>query len=68
MKIFHYFFILNNEGIKIANRVKIGYFQQDLMILNEDKTKKYIISTDKEIDLRKNIFEIFHMSLHCLQL
>ena len=30
--------INNNEGIKIANRVKIGYFQQDLMILNEDKT------------------------------
>ncbi|MBS6184979.1 MAG: ABC-F family ATP-binding cassette domain-containing protein, partial [Clostridium celatum] len=27
-----------NESIKIANRVKIGYFQQDLMILNEDKS------------------------------
>ena len=29
-----------------------------LITENEDKTKKYIISTDKEIDLRKNIFEI----------
>lgn len=28
----------NNKGVKIANRVKIGYFQQDLMILNEDTT------------------------------
>ena len=28
----------NNKGVKIANRVKIEYFQQDLMILNEDTT------------------------------
>lgn len=28
----------NYEGVRIANRVKIGYFQQDLKILNEDKT------------------------------
>lgn len=30
--------INKNESVKIANRVKIGYFQQDLMLLNEDKT------------------------------
>ncbi|MCI8273795.1 MAG: ABC transporter ATP-binding protein [Clostridia bacterium] len=26
---------------------------------NDDKTKKYIITTNKDIDLRKNIFEVF---------
>lgn len=30
-----------------------------LVAENEDKTKKYVISTDKEIDLRKNIFDVF---------
>lgn len=30
--------IKGNENIKIANRVKVGYFQQDLKILDDDKS------------------------------
>ena len=30
-----------------------------LVAENEDKTKKYVISTDQDIDLRKNIFDVF---------
>ena len=30
-----------------------------LVAENEDKTKKYVISTNQDIDLRKNIFDVF---------
>ena len=30
-----------------------------LVTENEDKTKKYMVLTDKDVDLRKNIFEVF---------
>ena len=40
------------EKLENVNEVK-------LIAENEDKTKKYMISTDKDIDLRKNIFEVF---------
>ena len=40
------------EKLKDVKEVK-------LIAENEDKTKKYIITANKDIDLRKNIFETF---------